>query len=236
MSVRSFEELGFPKNSTIVLRFLLSLGEAKAGELIKETQLHRHLVYEALRDLEERGIVKKIVKGKIAVFRAVSGDALVADAERHYQAATEIANLIRRTRKGQQSAVTFYEGVEGVHEFMEYVLSQGKDICVLGANARFRSFYPEIFELWNDRRIRKHISFRALVPDEVEKEAVEGVEDVQLRRYPGKMFPGVAWIFGDHVAHIVWRTKLNTEIILLRQRELAQQHRELFSTLWEKSK
>lgn len=198
----------------------------------KKSGLHRHLVYEALRDLEMRGLVKRLIKSNIAHFRIQSADPLLHEAEKQYEAATEVARVLRQHASRVESSVTFYEGIEGVHAFTEFVLAQGEHIDVLGANARFRQYYPEIFSLWNERRLQKKMRFRALAAQDVPDEHLYDVPGVTIRRYDGRLFPGVAWIFGNHLAHIVWKTRQNTEIILLKQPDLANQHRELFSALW----
>ncbi len=225
-------KLGLPKNTTKVFQALLGIDEARASDVIKKTGLHRHLVYEALRDLEARGLVKKLVRDDVAHFRVMSADPLLEEAEERYAAAAEVARVLRQRKPKAESSVTFFEGIEGVHAFTEFVLAQGADLDVLGANARFRQFYPEIFDLWNERRLKKRIRFRVLAPKEVRDEHLSDVPGVTIHRYDGRLFPGVAWIFGDYLAHIVWKTRQNTEIILLKQTNLAEQHRELFNALW----
>lgn len=229
-------KLGLPKNTTKVFHALLGMDEARASDVINKTGLHRHLVYEALRDLEGRRLVKRLMRNDVAHFRIMSADPLLEEAEERYAAAAEVARVLRQRKPKAESSVTFFEGIEGVNAFTEFVLTQGEDLDVLGANARFRQFYPEIFDLWNERRLEKRMRFRALAPKEVRDEHLNDVPGVSIRRYDGRLFPGVVWIFGDYLAHIVWKTRQNTEIILLKQPNLAEQHRELFTALWKTAK
>lgn len=226
--------LNLPKNSTLILAALLQTEESKANDLVKKIGIHRHLVYEALNDLERRGLVKRIVKNEVFYFRLLTGEPLVEEAAKRYAAAAEIARIIRLKKKHPESTVTFFEGVEGVNAFTEFVLKQNKDILVLGANTRFRLFFPEIFDLWNEKRQRKQMKFKVLVPKNVPAEYLRGINGLQYRRFEGKLFPGVVWIFGDYLAHIVWNTKQSSEIIMLHQPIIAAQHRDLFKTLWYK--
>lgn len=226
-------KLGLPKNTTKVFQALIPLDEARASDIIKKTGLHRQLVYEALRDLEKRRLVKRLVRNDVAHFYVMSAEPLLEEAEARYAVAAEVARALRQRKPRVESAVTFYEGVEGVNTFIELVLAQNKDLDVLGANARFRQYYPEIFDLWNERRIGRKMRFRALAPKEVPNEHLSNVPGLVIRRYDGRLFPGVVWIFGDHLAHIVWKTRQNTEIILIRQSDLAKQHCELFNALWK---
>lgn len=231
-----FQKIGLPKNSSLVLEALLKTEESKANDLVKKLGVHRHLVYEALNDLERRGLVKRLVRNEVFYFRLLTGEPLVQEAAKKYETAVEIARLINSKKKHPESTVTFFEGVEGVHAFTEFVLKQKQDLFVLGANTRFRLFFPEIFDLWNEKRQQKQIKFKVLVPKDVPTEYLHGVTGLQYRHYDGRLFPGVVWIFGDYLAHIIWNTKQNTEIIMLHQPVLSEHHRDLFETIWRVAK
>jgi len=236
MKTFDLQQLDLPKNSTLVLKALLETEESKANDLVKKLGVHRHLVYEALNDLERRGLIKRLVRNEVFYFRLLTGEPLVSEAAKKYEVAVEIARKIRNSKKRPESTVTFFEGVEGVNSFTEFVLKQNQDLFVLGANTRFRLFFPEIFDLWNEKRQQKKIHFKVLVPKDIPTEYLKNVEGLQYRRYDGRLFPGVIWIFGDYLAHIVWNTKQNTEIIMLHQPTIAEQHRDLFETIWKLSK
>lgn len=235
MKITNFQLLSLPKNSALVLEALLEIEETKANDLVKKLGVHRHLIYEALNDLERRGLVKRIVRDKVFWFRLISGEPLIETAAKQYEAAVEIAKIIRSKKKHMESTVTFFNSVEGINNFTEFVLKQNQNLYVLGANTRFRLFFPEIFDLWNEKRQQKQIKFKVLVPKEISAEYLRSVEGLQFRRYDGRLFPSVVWIFGDYLAYIVWNTKQNSEVIMLHQPVLAEQHRDLFETIWKKS-
>ncbi|HBP00110.1 TPA: hypothetical protein DD617_02895 [Candidatus Uhrbacteria bacterium] len=233
MLVTHLQDLGLPKNSAVVFEIMLKKEEWTAREIIDKIGLHRHLVYEGLNDLERRGIVKRIVRNDVFHFRLVGAESLLSKAEEQYAAALEVSRMVRDRKPSEESLVTFFEGVEGVHAFTEFVLKQKKPLDVLGANARFRQFYPEIFDLWNEKRIHSGIPFRALIPVDVPASLLRDVPGLHFRRYDGRLFPSVAWIFGGHVAFIFWNTRQQTEIILIRHPMLAEQQRDFFNVLWK---
>lgn len=236
MIKNELETLGLPKNSVLVFDCLLNKEEMKATEVIHTTGLHRQLVYEALRDLERRGLIKKIIRDDVSCFRVLSAHPLLEFAEEQYQAALRVARAFKQKKIHCESSVTFFQGVEGVHSFTEFVLETKKPLFVLGANTRFRQFYPEIFDLWNEKRVRLKIPFCAIVPDSVPKEFLKNVTGFRYKKFHGKLFPGVLWIFGDYIAHIVWITKVQSEIILIHNPILAAQQREFFDSMWKNSK
>ena len=54
MLLKELQKLGFTKNLATVYTTLFDLGEAKAGNIVRSTGLHRNLVYLALEELEEK--------------------------------------------------------------------------------------------------------------------------------------------------------------------------------------
>lgn len=229
-------KLALPKNSVLVFAYLIGVTEAKATEIIKHTGVHRFLVYEALRDLVQRQLVKKVIKNNIAWFRVLNVAPLVKEAEERYQAAVQIAHFLTAQRRPEESSATFFQGVEGVHAFTEFVLKQNRPLLILGANARFAQFFPEIFTLWNERRKMQNMSMQALVPSGLEKVLLKNIPLFTYRIFDAKLFPGVLWIFGDYFAHLTWTTKETTEIIMIHNPVLAAQQLDFFRYIWKKSK
>ena len=160
MLINNLQKLDIPKNSIIVFQFLLQNGEQKAIPITHATGLYKQSVYSALDDLEYRGMIKKIMKNGVAHYRVLSVEPLMKDAEERYQAACEIRRIVKKTIKKPESSIAFYEGIEGVHDFTQFVLEYARPLNILGANISFRQFYPEIFDTWLVQWNRKKISLR----------------------------------------------------------------------------
>lgn len=236
MVVEDLRGLGLPKNSAIVFDQLLHVGESKANDIIKRTGIHRHLVYEALRDLENRGLVKRLTKKGVAHFRLLDASNLVRRAERQHEKAIDIAKLVQQHTEGQESTVTFFESVEGVDAFTDFVLDQGKTIHLIGATISFRKVFPEVVNLWNEKRSRLGVNIKALVPRPALVEQLDDIQRFSYRVIETDPIPSVLWIFGDYIAHVLWSTRANTEIIMIKNKTLAKQQRALFGQMWESAK
>ncbi len=235
MFTDDLRNLGLPKNSALVMNHLLHSGETKANEIVKKTGVHRHLIYEALRDLESRKLVKKLSRGGVAHFRLLDASSLVRDAERKHEKALEIARSVKEHVQGHESTVEFFEGVEGIDAFMNFVLEQGKPIYLLGANISFRKVFPEIFGLWNDKRQKLGMHIKALVPHGAPAEKANA-KKFTYRFIDVPVVPNVVWVFGDYVAHVHWITRGNSEVVLIKNPTLAKQQRSFFRYMWDKAK
>ena len=64
-----FKQVGLSANEAVVYDYLLKAGEKTAGEIIKDTPLKRGVIYNALSDLIEKGLLseRKIKKNKSEV-------------------------------------------------------------------------------------------------------------------------------------------------------------------------
>jgi len=70
MLKNDLENLGLNKNEVATYLALQEMGKAKAGELIKETGLHRNLIYQALDALVSRRLASKLTTGSVALFQS----------------------------------------------------------------------------------------------------------------------------------------------------------------------
>lgn len=57
VSISDLQKIGFSKNQAKVYLALFNIGKGKASEVIKETGLHRHLVYTALESLVSKKLI-----------------------------------------------------------------------------------------------------------------------------------------------------------------------------------
>ena len=74
--VDTLEYLGLSHNEAITYRALLKIGETKTGEIVKQTNLHRVLIYDALDSLIKKGLASYIIKENIKYFRAADPETL----------------------------------------------------------------------------------------------------------------------------------------------------------------
>ncbi len=113
----ALEDIGFTNAQIKTYVILMELGESKTGEIIKKTKLHSSVVYNALSNLIEQGLVSFILKGKIKYFYATDPENLLKVIEDKKSKITEmIPKLIikRKLIKQKQEAQVFL-GWKGIY-------------------------------------------------------------------------------------------------------------------------
>ena len=66
------KQLGLSENETHVYLALVGAGKVRAAEVIKETGLHRNLVYQALEEITSRHLATKTTQGSVFHFQTTN--------------------------------------------------------------------------------------------------------------------------------------------------------------------
>lgn len=115
------QSIGLSQNQALVYLALFRVGEAKAGEIIKKTGLHRNLVYVALQELIDKKLVASFNKlGGVAIYKVLGTTRLLVDLqEKERIAKNVIEELSLLSKKGNNQEIVVYEGID---EFRRHVM------------------------------------------------------------------------------------------------------------------
>lgn len=133
---KDLEGLGLSKNEASTYLALQQKGKTKAGELIKETGLHRNLVYQALDALAQKRLLTKSSMGTVALFQATDPMHLLDGIREQKLTAERIIDELKEKQKIVDQEITIYEGAEGLRAFSLKAaesLAPGKTLYVLGS-------------------------------------------------------------------------------------------------------
>lgn len=114
------QDIGLTQNQALVYLALTRAGEAKAGELIKKTGMHRNIVYTALEELREKKLIAASRIRGVASYKALSPSQLLLAVEEKERAARHAIEQLRAlSHKSAEQEIIVYEGIE---EFRKHVL------------------------------------------------------------------------------------------------------------------
>lgn len=132
----ALSSLGFGKNEQAVYLSLLSLGKARSSDLIADTGIHRHLVYQSLDKLIERKLIQKHKKGKRSLYIAQDPQRLVDEIDAQKYLAESVVKQLRHVSKDIHRDITVYEGDTGTKEALKKTLhaEQEEPLYIIGAS------------------------------------------------------------------------------------------------------
>jgi sugar-specific transcriptional regulator TrmB len=218
MDYKKLEKLGLTRNESIVYLSLLKLGSTSAQNLVKESELHRSRVYDALESLQRKGLAGFVVKDFKKYFQAVEPEKLFGYIEEQKEVLKEIMPELKDIKgmKKEEISAAVYKGKEGLKAIHSEMLKEGKDIRVLGAKGYIMSELPYFMPNFERERIKKRMKWICLWDTEEIKTKI-----MKLRRFvQGDVLPkgcesnSVVNIFGNKVAIVLWKEKYPTAFMI----------------------
>lgn len=239
----SLSALGLSKNESIIYSTLLRLGTVQAGPLVKETRLHRMLVYEALDNLSERGLISVVHKKNIKVFQASDPILLLDQARKIDEIAKAVVPELRKLQKNQDVVtVRTLIGREGFITNLQEVIESAsrqkdKTMCIIGG-AKDSNFYDTIGD-WYDsytKFLEKcKVKKRLLAPEsfsDIFKERFASEDGTILCTLPhGLTSPTYTRITEEMVTIEMYEPHIT--IIQIRNKAVARGYLDSFELLWK---
>ena len=174
MDISFFKKLGFPDKAAKVYLALLRLGPSSVRSLAEKSELNRGTTYDALKWLQEEGVVNYYQKETKQFFVAEDPEKLKTMLEMRekelLQADRELDKVIPELqalhhRGGERPVAKYVEG-ENIKEILEDVLvtceQSGESLYRIYSTAGLREYLYKEFSTFSDVRVGKGISVKAI--------------------------------------------------------------------------
>jgi len=232
-------DVGFTKNEAKIYQVLIEIGPSAIGEISSKTKIHRRNVYDSIEKLKEKGFVSWTLKNNRKYFEAVNPERIIDILEEKKEKIKSIIpTLVNRQRLTDRQNVRVYTGLAGRKVIFEDKLKYKEEQLVLGAHEpASRGFRQKIF--YHKRRIARKIPLKMLYPkNEIEAaKKFSKFKYVKVRIMPMMIDSPVAInIYGNKVALLTGSGKVSPISILIEDKELSNEFRSYFFTLWKVSK
>ena len=244
--VRELEQLSLGQNEALVYLELLSLGATNAGPLVRETGLHRQLVYAALDRLEDSGLVSVSVYNNRKVFQAAPPDNLIAlQEERERRARTLLPHLLALEPKNQDRLSV--QTLSGTNELFRSIItaieiaSKHEGVIRVIGGASSESFYAalgeryeEYVERCKEMKIKKHLITPAGTSEIFKRRFAQEKGTVLKLVDEGLSSPTYTRITPELVSLEIYSAE--PTVIQIWNQEIAKGYIEHFELLWKKAK
>ncbi len=239
MDLKALEGLGLNRNEAKVYLALLDTGPSLAGGIARESGINRRSVYDATKQLSEKGLVSHVlVNGKMQ-FQP-------ADPARLMEMAKEMGAGIEAMLPAMQEAfskarekleVEVFTGKEGLKSILGDVLEVRPREFLTITSGMTTVLLPYYIDKWHERRVRAGIRMRMLMNDtELGRKRGRSFGGGTLSevRYLPKGFetPSHIYIYGDKVAVTIWALD-HPSGILIDNAGVASRFAEFFEWFWK---
>ena len=216
---------------------------ATATQLIELTGMHRKVVYDALKRLENQSLILSEKTGKERRY-IFGGETAITQrkeelTEQHEQIIQELTQLTETIRKlPPTDTIDSYAltGTQGVRYALTHLLSLNKDYLVIGAPAESENIMGETFWLnFHRKQEAQKIRVRALFnPSLTGWQEKANNPRVKIKHFDLIEPLTELIICDDHVFSIIWTHQPRVHVI--QSTHYAQTQRTYFEMLWKHAK
>lgn len=239
-----FSQLGLSTREVILYRSLLILGPSPIRAIAEHAGINRGTTYDTLKEMQGKGIVTYLPKGKRRFFSARDPDVLLQMAEERRRSLDSVVEQLRsrvipdlnHLRPEFSTAnVQFYEGDAGIELVLRDLLNtvsglEDKSYCVFSSKP-IRPHLYRPFPNFTNQRIQRGINVRVIAIG-------EGGEDAELSqrkwiRTDGPVDAAYIAIYPPRCAIISLASANYPTAVVIDSKEVAAAQKIVFDTLWQ---
>jgi len=244
MSNDIFNQLGLSAREVSIYKALLSLGPASIRNIAEKAGINRGTTYETLKELQQKGIVTYLPKGKRRFFSPREPEVLLQLAEERRHALENAIDGLKESvipglnhlRPDLNTAnVQFYEGDEGIEWVLRDILNtvsaqQEKQYAVFSSKP-IRPHLYRPFPNFTLQRVQKGIEVKVIAIG-------DGGEDAALSerkwiRTEGKVDAAYIAVYPPKCAIISLASENYPTAVVIHSKEVATAQQIVFDTLWK---
>jgi sugar-specific transcriptional regulator TrmB len=231
-------EFGLATTQADIYILVAKTSNITAGEIIKNLNINRVLVYRALESLVAQNLISESKIKNVKTYTINDPIYFKSKVDNQMVLASKIEEQIKNINESpdQNSQVSLYKGQEAILNFINLVLETKQTWYVIGA----------IFGM-TQVEFKDHIAYfeKAFLKSKIQTKVIAkfGSQDLswtpkeltEIRTLPEDFTnsPIVVHIFGDYVCHTIWE-KPET-VIVIKNQAIALEYQKYFEILWQKA-
>ena len=235
-----FQKLGFNEKTARVYYSLLRLGSVGASQIVKDTGLHNQFVYNSLKELEEKNLIRYTLKNGRKKFEAQNPSLLVVEAEKQKVIAETLSNNLNNLIDYVDEQT--FEVIKGKESFiasefktMQEAPNKSEFLVIGGIGDQYIENMGNLFNEYEYQRNKKEINVRYL-GSLGQEDRVRDKYDIrsffQTRLLPGKFENEVNMtIFPNEVVFNFFGTPHIR--FSIKSQKMVESYKRFFEVLWK---
>ena len=228
------ERMGLSHNEIKVYLILNDHGSSKAGKVARLANMDRSSCYNAIKMLQEKGLVSYVLIGKIKWFQATGPKRLLEYLKEQEEDVKKILPELHKRHKAVKvkGQVRLFKGIKGVKTVFQDIIRTGEDNLVFGSESQLEKRLPEYQPQFVRQLKENKIFVKELVR---EGKGVKTSNPKATRFVPQDLkSPVVTNIYGKKIALIIW-TDI-PEAVIIENAAAAEAYRNYFEFMWKNAK
>jgi len=239
-TLEAMQNLGLSQKEAKVYLSLLDRGEASAYVIANRSGLKRPTVYVLLEELRRKGFVQKIPRAKKQLYRAEPPEEVFALASERLEVTRAALPKLRALQQGASKKVnvSYYEGLNGVEQGMEYKLKENAEKEIVGFYAHVEGIPEELipyFKQYGETVKKYEIPIRAVVPEHPSLDEFRALDEEvgrKVQTVSASIYSPVVSI--EAQGEIVRLADFkNLQVLVIENAEVAKTVRQIFEMVWK---
>jgi len=209
-------------------------GSLKAGKISKIAKIDRSSAYNALKALQERGMVSYVMIGQIKFFQAAGPRRLLDYVKEQEKDIQDILPMLQESHKSKkvEGQVRLFKGNKGIKTVFMDIIRTGEDNYVFGSEGQFTERMTDFAHKFTLLKKQAKIKTRVLMRKSTREIDTKLSDHRYLPNVAGS--PAVTNIYGDKIAIIIWTDE--PEAIVIENSAAAKAYKSYFDFMWKNAK
>ena len=237
----NLQNLGFSENEAKVYFALLDIGFSTTGPIIKQTGLHRNIVYETLDKLLARQLASLTIQRGKKHFRAMSPAKILKEQTEQFYLAQKIVPELIKKQKQEKQEVIVYEGIDGFHnahfDAVDQMAKNSAIYVLIAGGQKWYQIMDKALKKFDQKRVEKNITDKIIALESqrqnIKLQAKRTLFEV---KFLPEQFnaPSGAAVYGDITLIMVYGDP--TFIVMIKNSQVALGFKQYFEILWKMAK
>lgn len=226
--------IGLTQNEAKVYLLLARGGGMKATDIAKKSSLQRRAVYDALAQLEKKGMAGKSEVSGVAVFSPSPPSSLLSFLEEKRDSVEKLLPMLSRQFESEKKpGVSVMYGKGGMKTVLEDILALKADYSVYYGQLQIFDYIPKFFGIFNQKRRKLGINARYILLDVPSARGRSRlIPNAQFKFIdPSALSGGVWWTYADRLVLFILEKEPIT--IFIRNPDLARTFKKTFDETFE---
>lgn len=236
MEAEKLRRIGFSEAEAKVYLALLQLGQARAGEISKKSQINRTTTYDALERLLDKGLITYFVQTNRKVFKSIRPNKILEFLKEQEKEASEIIPQLDKLHKtsGSKEEFKIYQGRKGIRSILQDVLKY-KEYISFGSRGKFSEIMKHDFVAFQNRKKELKIKSRVIINESSRKTKSVKISYATFKFIPDEYSgPSTTLVYGDNIAVMIWGEIPMATVI--KSKEVVESYKNYFEYLWKAAK
>lgn len=241
MDYSVLKDFGLTELESRIYLTILQLGEARIGDILKKTNMHKATAYSIINRLVSEGYLSYVLKGKSKVFIATDPEVFAKKLEQKQELIKTILPDLKKLKGSliQKNSAMIFEGQNALQTVLMETL---EELNPNGSYVDFGFLLAEtagyqFFKTFQNRKKKYGIKSKCLFDERVKQN-----KDVLCQYYgkvkflPKKYYSNVDFfVFNDKLLLFVWKAD-PPFVVKIISKDLAKTYLSQFNALWKIAK